>query len=94
MWEINTLTDPFFRKPKGSKNINPGPHIDDYFWCLNLPSGLSGHFGMRKLRVVETTLTPWLQDCEEVALNNVFLVHTVVHTPSNHQPQEPWTMLV
>lgn len=94
MWEINTLTDLFFRKPKGSKNINPGPHIDDYFWCLNLLSRLSGHFGMRKLRVVETTLPPWLPDCKEVALNNVFLVHTVVHTPNNHQPQEPWTMLV
>lgn len=65
----------------------------DYSWCLNLLSHLSGHLGMRKLRVVETTLTPWLPDCKgEVASDNVFSVHTAVHLLSGHQPQEPWTM--
>lgn len=93
MWGTDTLTDSFFRKQKGSKRMNLGPRSDDYFWCLNLLLHLSGHFGWRKLRVVETTLTPRLPACKrEVALNNTFLVHTAVRAPNGRQPQESCTM--
>lgn len=68
--------------------MNLGPHSDNYFYCMNLLSHLSEHFEVRKLRVVETTITPWLPDCKgEVALNSLFLVHTDIHAPSSCQPQ-------